>query len=335
MRAREKITHVDRWLCLVAARAGCLARADGPADNRVDKVRPVPPPGVTARRTTIARRFRTVSTNWPSRSTRLRDVAQGESRACWRSCQMCRSMKRPSAGRLPITSSSTSGKSRPRRNCSSRAWRAPGSCGEGKAPWNTATGLVVRGYVSKIDGSVQPYGLVVPASYQPNSPHHFRLDVWCHGRGETLSELNFINGRQSSPRRVHAAERVRPASLRPLLQRQQVRRRDRSLRGDRRHQETLPDRRRPPGDAGLLDGRSGVLAVRRPLSELWAAAAPGPASPRPPTSSRSSRTRRFSRPGTRKSYGIFMTAPTTPSTCSTARPWPIAARTIARSRPPT
>lgn len=70
---------------------------------------------------------------------------------------------------------------------------------EGKAPWNTQTGLVVRGYVSKIDGSVQPYGLVVPASYQPPTPHQFRLDVWCHGRGETLSELNFINGRQSSP----------------------------------------------------------------------------------------------------------------------------------------
>ncbi len=70
---------------------------------------------------------------------------------------------------------------------------------EGKAPWNTATGLVVRGYVSKIDGSVQPYGLVVPASYQPNTPHRFRLDVWCHGRGETLSELNFIDDRQRSP----------------------------------------------------------------------------------------------------------------------------------------
>ena len=41
---------------------------------------------------------------------------------------------------------------------------------EGKAPWNTATGLVVRGYVSKIDGSVQPYGLVVPASYQAELP---------------------------------------------------------------------------------------------------------------------------------------------------------------------
>ena len=37
----------------------------------------------------------------------------------------------------------------------------------GDAPWTRATGLVVRGYVSKIDGSVQPYGLVVPASYGP------------------------------------------------------------------------------------------------------------------------------------------------------------------------
>src|SRR5258708_17232106 len=67
---------------------------------------------------------------------------------------------------------------------------------EGKAPWTSATGLVVRGYVSKIDGSVQPYGLVVPASYHSGSPNLFRLDVWLHGRGETLSELNFINDRQ-------------------------------------------------------------------------------------------------------------------------------------------
>src|SRR5437016_5927484 len=67
------------------------------------------------------------------------------------------------------------------------------------APWDTAIGLVVRGYVSKIDVSVQPYGLVVPASYRPNTSDRFRLDVWCHGRGETLSELNFIDGRQTSP----------------------------------------------------------------------------------------------------------------------------------------
>jgi len=69
----------------------------------------------------------------------------------------------------------------------------------GKAPWTTATGLVVRGYVSKIDGSVQPYGLVVPESYQAKSPYRHRLDLWWHGRGETLSELNFIDQRQKSP----------------------------------------------------------------------------------------------------------------------------------------
>jgi dienelactone hydrolase len=69
----------------------------------------------------------------------------------------------------------------------------------GKAPWTTATGLVVRGYLSKIDGSVQPYGLVVPPSYHANSPHEHRLDIWCHGRGEKLTELSFLNGRQSSP----------------------------------------------------------------------------------------------------------------------------------------
>src|SRR5262249_16867852 len=67
---------------------------------------------------------------------------------------------------------------------------------DGKAPWTTATGLVARGYVSRIDGSVQPYGLVVPASYQPGTTHPHRLDFWFHGRGETLSELDFINGRQ-------------------------------------------------------------------------------------------------------------------------------------------
>ncbi len=66
----------------------------------------------------------------------------------------------------------------------------------GSAPWTTATGLVVRGYVSKIDRSVQPYGLVVPASYSPTLPHRWRLDTWFHGRNETLSEGNFLYDRE-------------------------------------------------------------------------------------------------------------------------------------------
>jgi len=65
----------------------------------------------------------------------------------------------------------------------------------GEAPWLVEKGLVVRGYRSRIDGSVQPYGLVVPDSWQPGGPHQHRLDFWFHGRGETLSELNFIQQR--------------------------------------------------------------------------------------------------------------------------------------------
>ena len=67
----------------------------------------------------------------------------------------------------------------------------------GAPAWTTQTGLVVRGYVSKIDGSAQPYGLVVPASYSPVSPSKFRVDIWFHGRGEVLSEVNFLREHQT------------------------------------------------------------------------------------------------------------------------------------------
>jgi dienelactone hydrolase len=63
---------------------------------------------------------------------------------------------------------------------------------KGDAPWTKATGLVVRGYVSKIDGSVQPIGLVVPETYTSIGGHKFRLDVWLHGRSENLSEVAFL-----------------------------------------------------------------------------------------------------------------------------------------------
>src|SRR6266581_8148204 len=63
---------------------------------------------------------------------------------------------------------------------------------EGKMPWVMEGGA--RGYVSKIDGSVQPYVVGVPKSYQAGSNHKFRLDFFCHGRGEDLMESKFIAG---------------------------------------------------------------------------------------------------------------------------------------------
>lgn len=69
---------------------------------------------------------------------------------------------------------------------------------EGQPGWLTATGLVVRGYISKIDGSVQPYGLVVPATFAEKPKKARRLDVWLHGRDNNLTELKFIADRQRS-----------------------------------------------------------------------------------------------------------------------------------------
>lgn len=60
-------------------------------------------------------------------------------------------------------------------------------------PWTTKRGKVVRGFVSAVDGSVQPYGVIIPKSYDGTKP--MRLDVVLHGSSKPIgmSELKFIN----------------------------------------------------------------------------------------------------------------------------------------------
>jgi len=63
----------------------------------------------------------------------------------------------------------------------------------GRQPWAERCGSSVRGFISAVDGSVQPYGLVVPAGYDPAQP--MRLDVVLHGSTSAtgIGELLFIN----------------------------------------------------------------------------------------------------------------------------------------------
>jgi pimeloyl-ACP methyl ester carboxylesterase len=63
----------------------------------------------------------------------------------------------------------------------------------GKPAWPTRRGKMVRGFVSAVDESVQPYGLIVPANYDPKRA--MRLDVVLHGssRPTGLSELRFMS----------------------------------------------------------------------------------------------------------------------------------------------
>lgn len=65
----------------------------------------------------------------------------------------------------------------------------------GAPSWPKRKGHVVRAYVSRLDGSVQPYGLTIPAAYDGTKP--MRLDIWQHGTNRTLNEVAFIIQQES------------------------------------------------------------------------------------------------------------------------------------------
>ncbi len=65
---------------------------------------------------------------------------------------------------------------------------------EGKSPWTTQKGRVVRGYRSALDGSVQPVRVTVPDEY--DGVRAFPLDVAQHGRFTSLYEVETLNSGQ-------------------------------------------------------------------------------------------------------------------------------------------
>ncbi len=184
-------------MCCISLMAFGIARADGPADNRPDRVRPIPPEGIE-----VAEADRAALRSGLDELARQIDGLRESLR---RQPDLLRLLPDVQVYHKAVHDALEYGEFfKPAEVAAAkdlirRGLERAGRLREGRAPWDTATGLVVRGYVSKIDGSVQPYGLVVPASYRPETPHRFRLDVWCHGRGETLSEVNFISQREKSP----------------------------------------------------------------------------------------------------------------------------------------
>jgi pimeloyl-ACP methyl ester carboxylesterase len=173
-----------------------LAFADGPQDNNPDNVRAVPPPGI--RITEEARADLTRQVDDLGRE--IEDLRQSLAKkpALLELLPDVQIYYNAVDYALRYDEFYSPGEVAVALKLLKQGRDRAASLRKGQSPWNTATGLVVRGYRSKIDGSVQPYGLVVPASYKAGSVHH-RLDVWFHGRGEKLSELNFIEGRSKDP----------------------------------------------------------------------------------------------------------------------------------------
>ena len=190
-----------RWICflLLFASLGMTAIADGPADNSFDKVRPVPPvpkepvnpsdrqkleAGVASLESEISSLKKDLKDK-PELLALLPDVIVFHKAV--HDALRYNEIHNPKAEVPAAFKQIELGIARAK------------SLKEGKAPWLSQTGQVVRGYLSKIDGSVQPYGLVIPASYDFKGTKKHRLDFWCHGRGETLSELAFVQGRLGGP----------------------------------------------------------------------------------------------------------------------------------------
>lgn len=63
---------------------------------------------------------------------------------------------------------------------------------DGQTRWAANKGKVIRGFVSQIDGSTQPYGVVIPEHYDGSRP--MRLDVVLHGSSKPvgMSEARFV-----------------------------------------------------------------------------------------------------------------------------------------------
>jgi len=79
----------------------------------------------------------------------------------------------------------------------------------GHAPWREHTGLIPLGFRSRLDGSVQPYGLWVPEGLEAGRP--VPVWIWLHGRGDKETDLAFLHGR------AHKAPELQPVDAVVLL----------------------------------------------------------------------------------------------------------------------
>ncbi len=179
-------------ICL-AGGAVNMTLADGPADNVAAEVRRIPPEGIEVpaeQRAEISKKLDEVKKVIGELETSLKDKPE-----LLRLLPDVEVYEKAVRYALGYQEFHKEGEIKVAMGQLDTALERAAQLKEGKAPWTRQTGAVVRGYRSKIDGSVQPYGLQIPESYDFDGAQPFRLDFWFHGRGETLSEVSFIDQR--------------------------------------------------------------------------------------------------------------------------------------------
>jgi len=154
--------------CVVVARSF----ADGPRDNLADQVRPVPPIGIE-----ISAKDRRELNGGLAQLDEAIAKLQTHSGALTQSLLpdveiFSRAVRQGLEHRELFSPRDVENAKQLLREGLRRA----DSLLKGTSPWTTQKGLVVRGFRSRIDRTVQPYGLVIPQTYSNAGKDRYRLD---------------------------------------------------------------------------------------------------------------------------------------------------------------
>ena len=181
-------------LCTLAlALLAAPALADGPKDNLVDNVRQIPPPGIEVP-AEIRKSLADGAAGLKDKLVKIQSGKDDKAKALIPDVEI---FWRAIDGALRFNEFGD-----PKEFDVAKKLLADGNARadallKGEAPWAKQTGLVVRGYRSRLDDTVQPYGLLIPDGYQFDGAAPVRCDVWLHGRFEKQCELQFIQMRMT------------------------------------------------------------------------------------------------------------------------------------------
>ncbi|MFM7114232.1 MAG: hypothetical protein ACKO26_24110, partial [Planctomycetota bacterium] len=146
-------------------------RADGPGDNNPVKVRPVPPPGIAVPEDT-RKELAAELKNLADDISRVRAAQAGKPALRYLpDVQVFHEAVRTALEHGEFFDAKEFAQA---KKLMAMGRERAAQLAQGKTPRLAASGLVPRGYASAIDGSIQPYGLVVPAGFAPGGAHRYR-----------------------------------------------------------------------------------------------------------------------------------------------------------------
>lgn len=180
---------------LTVAACCCSLNADGPADNQASSVRPMPPPGIAIPdevRANIVKELESLSAS-------INELRQSKVQLHQRFLPDVEIFER--AVSIALNEDGFFDKNDPDRALKliAEGKQRATSLKSGLATWVTLSAIqpaTVRGFRSKLDGTVQPYGVVYNHSTVATLP--IRADVWCRGRSEKGLELQFLATRMTN-----------------------------------------------------------------------------------------------------------------------------------------